>query len=259
MIEIIRDVGTYAGTVALIGFLCLVPLAASQYRDLRRLSSWHEREPERGDAAAPIGPMGVDPSTVGRVSTVHSPGVTAAAARVTLERPAIQRTTTEEELPAGVFKLKRPLSERMPVPSHPLAIAAASFLVGAGIFLGTLAILTNGGTGVSSSEPRGPIVPAEVEVAVLNGTGLPGVSAEIAEDVTGKGFTLGSTAAAEERNKTVILFTPGDRRAAVAVQKELKLSKAKLSSVSAELGPAAQLPVDDAQVIIIAGRDQAFQ
>lgn len=255
--EVIRDVGTYAGTIAAVGFVILAPLAISQFRDLRRISQWQEIEPDRGDAAAPIGPAGSDPSLVARAGTVNHPGVTAAAARVTLERPAIQRTTTEEVAAEG-FGFRRPLAERVPVPSHPLAIAAASFLVGAGIFLGALALLTTTGE-EGGKEPRGPLVLSEVEVAVLNGTGLPGVSAEIAEDVSKKGFQLGSTAAADERNKTVILFTPGDRRAAVAVQKELGLKKAKLSSVSAELGPAAQLPVDDAQVIIIAGRDQAFQ
>ncbi|MBA2420407.1 MAG: hypothetical protein H0V57_04685, partial [Thermoleophilaceae bacterium] len=51
--EILQEIGAYAGLAAVLGLAVLSALYFSQARDVRRLREWAGRAPERTEAAPP--------------------------------------------------------------------------------------------------------------------------------------------------------------------------------------------------------------
>src|SRR5690554_2858439 len=54
--EIIQEIGSYAGIAAILGLAVLSALYFSQARDVRRLREWAGRAPERGPVGVPAPP-----------------------------------------------------------------------------------------------------------------------------------------------------------------------------------------------------------
>jgi hypothetical protein len=99
---------------------------------------------------------------------------------------------------------------------------------------------------------RQPIVPAQVTVAVLNGTTVPGLAAQIGDRIETFGFDLGTVTNStdQQRAESVVLFAPGHQREAVAVGRRLSIDQRE--RVDAE----SQGLAGDATVVVIAGIDQ---
>jgi hypothetical protein len=99
---------------------------------------------------------------------------------------------------------------------------------------------------------RQPIAPAEVTVAVLNGTTVPGLAAQIGDRIETFGFDLGTVTNStdQQRAESVVLFAPGHQREAVAVGRRLSIDQRE--RVDAE----SQGLAGDATVVVIAGIDQ---
>jgi hypothetical protein len=89
-------------------------------------------------------------------------------------------------------------------------------------------------------------------VAVLNGTTVPGLAAQIGDQIEGFGFDLGTVTNStdQERAESVVLFAPGHQREAVAVGRRLSIDQRE--RVDAE----SQGLAGDATVVVIAGIDQ---
>ncbi|NLT05278.1 MAG: hypothetical protein GXY03_03105, partial [Solirubrobacterales bacterium] len=51
--EILQEIGSYAGIAAILGLAVLSALYFSQARDVKRLREWAGRAPERGGVPAP--------------------------------------------------------------------------------------------------------------------------------------------------------------------------------------------------------------
>jgi hypothetical protein len=109
-----------------------------------------------------------------------------------------------------------------------------------------------GGGGERSGRRRTAVNPANVRVAVLNGTLVPGLAAQIGDRVERFGFQLGTVANGpnQQRPESVVLYSPGHRREAVAVSRRLRIAQRE------RVDPESQALAGDATVVVIAGADR---
>jgi hypothetical protein len=102
---------------------------------------------------------------------------------------------------------------------------------------------------------RAAIVPANVTVAVLNGTTVPNLAQQISERVEARGFEVGTVANSadqqQQRAESVVLFAPGHEREATVVGRRLSINQRQ------PIDPASQELAGDATVVVIAGADLA--
>ena len=170
--------------------------------------------------------------------------------RVTTERPALERITMERAALLPHPRWRR-LVARVTQPRVLSAVAAAAVLLGLVAIFGSEQLLE--GDGESGKGPKpGAIEPGEVEVAVLNGTSVPGLAAKVGDDVKVNGFQLGTvTNSRDQFDQTVVMYGPGQQRAG--------------RKVAHDLGVRPLQPIDrqtertagDADVVVIAGADRA--
>lgn len=250
--EVVDTAGALVAIAAAVGILLLVPLYLSQRRDLQRLVEWMEREPEH-----PVKDTVASEEILDRAEaeleevTGEQPVVVAepsgAAARVTSERPALERVTMEREalLPHPRWRRFR---HRVTQPRSLAVIAAAAVVLAlAGIF-GSQALLETG-----DEHPRqGAAATAGVSVAVLNGTTVPGLGAKVGDDVVANDFELGTvTTYPDSIEQTVVLFERGSEAAA-------RRLSAKLGALPVQpIDRQAQRLANGADVVVIAGQDRA--
>ncbi len=101
---------------------------------------------------------------------------------------------------------------------------------------------------------RPAVNPSNVTVAVLNGTTVPGLAAKIATEVEGFGFQIGTVANGPEqesqRAESVVMYSRGHEREAVAVGRRLKITQRE------PVDPESQGLAGDATVVVIAGGDR---
>jgi hypothetical protein len=154
---------------------------------------------------------------------------------------------------------------------RPILLAVAAMVAIAVVAFGVLQLTggsddSGGGSdaGLSSSDPTGntggsdggsqapPIDPADVTVAVLNGTTVPGLAATIGDKIVGEGFQLGTVTNNfdQERAESVVLYAPGAEDEAAAVGRRLSISQRE--AIDAE----SQALAGDATVVVVAGADQ---
>lgn len=238
--ELFVPLGGAAGALALLGMLFLLPLYVTQRRTVHRLLEWQEREPEAGEPAAPEPAWGRAPAT-GSMS--------AAAQRVTSERPALARIGTAErdaiELERSPF-LKRVVERG---PRHPLVISVLALLLAGAVFAAAALLLRASDDDAASD--RG-VVASEVEVVVLNASTAAGLAGMVADDVAANRFIVaGTSAAADTAKRSVVRYAAGSDREGVAVARKLGIKN--LLEFDAEAEAAA----NGATVVVIVGEDLA--
>jgi len=96
------------------------------------------------------------------------------------------------------------------------------------------------------------IKPGDVRVAVLNGTTVPGLAAQIGDSIERQGFQLGTVTnfIDQQRAESVVKYAPGAEREAADVGKRLKISQRE--PIDAE----SQGLAGDATVVVVAGADK---
>ncbi len=111
---------------------------------------------------------------------------------------------------------------------------------------------TGGGSGDGGGSSAPPIDPAQVTVAVLNGTTVPGLAATVGDKIVGEGFQLGTVTNNfdQERAESVVLYAPGAEREAADVGRRLDISQRE--AIDAE----SQALAGDATVVVVTGADQ---
>jgi len=112
----------------------------------------------------------------------------------------------------------------------------------------------SGDGGQQQQKKQAPAVdPADVTVAVLNGTTVPGLAKQVGDQVAAKGFQLGTVANTadqeQQRAESVVLFASGHKNEARAVGKRLGITQYQ------EIDSASQQLAGDATVVVIAGAD----
>jgi LytR cell envelope-related transcriptional attenuator len=109
------------------------------------------------------------------------------------------------------------------------------------------------GKSKSSGQNNTPAIdPSSITVSVLNGTTVPGLAARIGDQIVAKGFKLGNvTNAASQgvRNESVVLFTRGAERDAIAVSKALRIPQRE------PIDPRSQALGGDAGIVVVTGAD----
>ena len=94
--------------------------------------------------------------------------------------------------------------------------------------------------------------PRNVRVAVLNGTTVPGLAAQIGDQIERQGFRLGTVTNFndQQRAESVVLYAPGAEREAAEVGRRLKI--AQREPIDAE----SQGVAGDATVAVVTGQDK---
>jgi LytR cell envelope-related transcriptional attenuator len=278
--DIVDKGGAIVAVVAGLGILLLLPLYLSQRRDLRRLVAWMEHDPDHpaedvaaseqildlaeaeleqltGEGPAATAEDALATEVVAEAGPQPGPTpseplpapVTAAARRVTAERPALDRITMERAALEPHPRWRR-FTRTVTRPRWMIAIAAGAVLLGVAAIFGTERLLETGEK--ERPERAGALDPSQVTVAVLNATSVPGLGATVGDDVEANDFDLGAVSTyPEARQDTVVMFEQGQRRAA--------------SKVGANLGEGILQPIDrqaqrlaeGADVVVVVGEDRA--
>ncbi len=251
---------TFGGLIALgslVGLLLLLPLYLSQRRDVRRLHAWMEDEPgypaenlEASERRLDVAETELEELTGATAIAEPEPGTTsAAAARVTHDRPALERITMERAALQPHPRWRRFVS-RATQPRVLVAVGVVALLLGLGAIVITQDLLS------TDDGPRGPRVgainPADVEVAVLNGTSINGLAGKVASDIEASGYTVGAiTNTTPGVEKTEVFYAKHQKRAAQQVARDLGVNRVDpLERALRELAAGAD-------VVVIAGEDRA--
>jgi hypothetical protein len=249
--DLVLDLPAYVSLAAVLSLMLLVCLYVSQRRDLERLRSWMESDPEHPATDLAASEALLDRAEAELETALGTPETEPRAEPepVTSERPALQRITMEREA-LQPHQRWRKLVRRVGQP-RVLGIVGVVAVV-----LGLLAIFASGQllTGPESGrEPQpGTVVPSTVNVAVLNGTSVPGLAAKVGDDVTANGFKLGTVSNSRGQfDQTVVMYAPGQQRAARKVAHDLGVQPVQsIDRQTERLAP-------NADVVVVAGADRA--
>jgi hypothetical protein len=251
LLDVIKDIGAFAGLAAFFGLAVLALLSFTQGRDIRRLRDWAGSAPERDSERK---------ESTSAAAAERAEEMRRLEEARTEEREAAElRETRRERREAGLPELTRGERLRAALSTDgrsPLALVAVA-LVGL-VVIGGIAYAATGGFGGddekggrSGTQAKG-VHPAEIEVAVLNGTAVEGLAGSYGDMVESRGFQLGNvtnTDSAQELSS--VMFKPNNGRAAQKVAKSLDIPRVQpMTEEVAELG-------EGAPVVVVVGEDSA--
>jgi len=247
LMHFIESIGPVLGIVAFVGLATLAFLLFQQARDLRRLREWAGRAPERAQEAAEAvqavaeasrGDAEAGDAEAGDAEAPPEGWLGAARARLT----------------GAVAPRLAQFERRLPVDGRYILAAVVIAVIAVGGLTSGFGVL--GGNDGKRHKHGGP--PPKSSVAVLNGTGVPGLAALVDEQVlkvagykTGTIDNAGSSFA-----NTVAMFAPGHeaeaKRLAKAIESKLgdTPTQAMTTDVKARAGGAPLalgLGLDDSQ------------
>ena len=256
--ELVERVGAYVGLAAFLGLAVLALLYFSQARDVRRLREWAGRAPERAREQT-------ERATEAERATEVAPATPAATAAAHSLPPTPLSEPTRR---------RKPLRERIRNIHIPqlryIGLAVLGVLLLAGGAYGAIQLVGDDGGSEPQAQQAGGereraggdggerrqganVDPAQVTVAVLNGTTVQGLAAQIGEEVRAGGFKLGTigNAARIDQVNSEVLYREGEARAARAVGNRLGIEEtAAVDSVNEEIAGSFD-------VIVLVGSDRS--
>jgi hypothetical protein len=261
-LELIKEIGAYAGLVAFIGLAVLALLSFAQGRDIRRLREWAGSAPER-DAER-------KESTSAAASERAEEMRSLEEAREAERRAADLREQRRERREAGLPELTRSerlrerfgggeargggFGTRLGDPRYLVGIFAVAILIGAGVVYA----VTQGGDesggngGKSGKRAAKSMSPGEIEVTVLNGTAVDGLAGTYGNEVEQHGYQLGAVGNSRASfSESVVMFEQGEGRAAHRIADVLEISHVR--PMSPEIASLAA----GASVAVVVGEDNA--
>lgn len=220
MNNVIQTVGAYAGLLALVATVVLCLLVFSIARDVRRLREWAGGAPERDAEVRELSEV---------VAEQRSEEL-----RVLAERE--QRRNVREGYADASFW------ERLGRPGRIMAVVAAILILGAAAAWAGTSFLGDGDDGkvTQTAKPgkknkkkqnAGALKPAQITVAVLNGTGgtESGLAADYAGRLESKGYSLGAvTDAPDTFTSSIVMYLKGNEAAAKKVGDAIGISETGL-------------------------------
>jgi hypothetical protein len=167
--------------------------------------------------------------------------------------------------PTGAVAAGPPKKKRNPV--YVVLAVAGVLVLGAAAAVGVPALVNGSKDDNSSTTAKksktasttaatttAPVAPDKITVAVLNGTSIPGLAAQVGDRVDAEGFTLGTVSnasqASGQRANSVAMYSPGHQRDANSVAKKLGIRN--ITRVDAN----TQSIAGDASVVVIVGTDK---
>lgn len=251
--ELIKEIGAFAGLAAFLGLALLALLAFSQGRDIRRLREWAGSAPERDGerketTSAAAAKRAEELRALEDARTAEQAAISERDERRRRREAGLPEQTRGERLRAGLSGFGSRLAEpRYLVLIFVLVVA----IVGGAIYLVTQGSESADGKGGQARSAKS-FKPSEIEVTVLNGTAAPGLAAEYGDRVEGKGFELGAvTNSATSFADSVVMFERGHAPEARKVAKALGISQQRLMTAEIESVAAG------APVAVIVGEDNA--
>jgi len=252
-VELLKEIGAFAGLAAFIGLALLAMLAFSQARDIRRLREWAgsapERDAERKDATSAVAAKRAEElRALEEARTAERETAEHREQRRLRREAGLPELTRSERLRAGFSSLGARLAE----PRYLVAV----FVVVLALVGGAVYLATQGSDNANGKRGHGGAAtatkPDEIEVTVLNGTAVPGLAAKFGDEVEHRGFQLGAvTNSSTSFSESVVMFerghAPEARRVAAALDiSEVRLMTPEIASVSG-----------GAPVSVIVGEDNA--
>jgi hypothetical protein len=262
-LELIKEIGAFAGLVAFLGLAVLAMLSFAQGRDIRRLREWAGSAPER-DAERKESTSAAAAERAEEMRKLEE-------ARDAERRAADLREHRRERRDAGLPELTRSerlrerfsrdpaagggegIRSRLGEPRYLIAIFVVFVLIAGGV---AYAVVSgsgeeSGGKG-SGKQASQALKPSEIEVTVLNGTAVDGLAGTYGNMVEQHGFQLGAVSNSRSSfTESVVMFKPGEGRAAHRVADMLEISRVRpMSSEIASLAAGAP-------VAVVIGEDNA--
>jgi hypothetical protein len=109
-------------------------------------------------------------------------------------------------------------------------------------------------TSTKTTKKTAPVSPDKITVAVLNGTTIPGLAAQVGDRVDAEGFTLGTVSNASQstgsRANSVVMYARGHSRDARQVARKLNIHNVQ------PVDSDSQSIAGDASVIVLVGSDK---
>jgi len=263
-VELIKEIGAFAGLVAFLGLALLALLSFAQGRDIRRLREWAGSAPER-DAERKESTSATAQERAEEMRKLEE-------AREAERRAADLRESRRERRESGLPELTRGerlrerfagargggagggIGRRLGQPRFLAAVFVVLVLAVGGVAYATLH--GSGGDGQSGGgggkQAARAVKPGEIEVSVLNGTAVPGLAATFGDRVERHGFQLGAvTNSSSSFAESVVMFRRGDGREAHRVAAALEIPRVRpmtseISSVSAGAPVAVVIGEDNA-------------
>lgn len=258
--ELIKEIGAYAGLVAFLGLAVLALLSFAQGRDIRRLREWAGSAPER-DAERKESTSAAAAERAEEMRKLEE-------AREAERRAADLREHRRERREAGLPELTRSerlrerfsrgerggggFGERLGDPRYLVALFVVLALIGAGVAYtvtqgGGDETHTNGGKQASKA-----LKPSEIEVTVLNGTAVDGLAGTFGNKVEQHGYQLGAVSNSRASfSDSVVMFERGSGGAAHRVADALEISR--VQPMTAEIASLSA----GAPVAVVIGEDNA--
>ena len=260
MLDLIKEVGSYAGLAAFLGVGVLALLHFVQARDVRRLRDWAGRAPER-DAELAEATSSVAEERADELRRIEEERRRAEEGRAAEQRAAALREKRRERRERGLPEQTRweRLRERMgaggerrlPEARYLALIVAAVVILGGGITFAALQVLggdEDGGGRAGKTAVR----PSDIEVAVLNGTAVPGLADRTGDRLEAHGFQLGAVTNSDSSfSRSVVMYKTGFKPEAQMVARDLKVGQ--LQTMTDEIQGLAA----GADVAVVVGEDRA--
>ena len=229
--------GGIAALFAMLGMALLLPIFLEQRREIARLTDWMDREPDAGTQEF----RAIAPPAAGAGS--------AAADRVTSDRPALARIGTAEQ---RAIELQRAPWWRRALergPRHPLLISILAIAVAGAGFYAVAHFLR----AESESDAPGRIDPSSVSVLVLNASTSSGLAGEVADQLGNRDFdVIGTSVANGGSGKSIVRYDKGAKREAKLVARSLGIKSVKPFDNEAKAAANS-----DAEVVAFVGDDVA--
>jgi hypothetical protein len=256
LLHTIERIGSFAGLASFLGLAIYTLLLFAHGRDIRRLRDWAgsapEREAERLEQTQNIAAQ--------RAEELRELEESRTAEHDAIEQRETRRQRREEGLPEltrGEALRKRfsGFGESLSRPALLAVLFVVFVLVVGGV---AYAVLNDGGgeskggSNSSGKQAAHEVKPSEIEVAVLNGTSVPGLAATFGDKVEKKGFELGAvTNSSSSFESSVVMFKHGRKPEAKQVAKDLSITK--IQPMSNEVAQVS----GEANVSVIVGEDNA--
>jgi LytR cell envelope-related transcriptional attenuator len=240
--DFIESIGPVLGIVAFVGLAALAFLLFQQARDLRRLREWAGRAPERAQEAADA------------VQAAGEASRTEADAEVVEAAPGARLGAAWARLTGAVASRWAELERRLPIDGRYVVAVAVVAVIVVGVITSGFGLVGDDNGKGHRHGGRSP----KPTVAVLNGTGVPGLAALVGKEVVrAAGYETGPIDnAGTTVTSTVAMFAPGHeadaKRLAKAIQSQLgntptQAMTSDISSLAGSAKLALALGVDDSQ------------
>jgi hypothetical protein len=259
-LELLKEIGAFAGLVAFLGLAVLALLSFAQGRDLRRLREWAGSAPER-DADR-------KDSTSAAASERAEEMRKLEEAREAEQRAAELREHRRERREAGLPELTRTerlrerfgggsdggggIGGRLGEPRYLIAIFVVLIVVAGGVAYAVTQSGEDGGGAKAGKRASHAVKPSEIEVTVLNGTAVEGLAGSYGDMVEREGFQLGAvTNSRSSFEDSIVMFEQGNGREAHRVATALGISGVRpMTTEIASLSAGAP-------VAVVIGEDNA--